>query len=82
MLAKLLIESLARSVEHGEAAGLSVETIVILDRSDVITRDIVLKHLSGRFLDDRDGFRRPWWSVQLRRRGGPGQWKPLRECDA
>lgn len=49
MLAKPSLESLKRSVAHVEGANLTVEVIVVLDRSDPITREIVANHGSSGF---------------------------------
>lgn len=45
-MAKPSLESLKRCVAHARAAGLSIETIAIIDRPDSVTRDLVRRYTS------------------------------------
>ena len=50
MLAKPALESLKRAALIAEAAGLEVEVIVVLDRCDTATRDVVARHDMENFI--------------------------------
>lgn len=50
MLAKPSLESLKRSVVHAERAMLAVEVIIVLDRSEPLTREVISSHGSSSFL--------------------------------
>lgn len=44
MLAKPSLQSLSRSIADAETAAISVETIIVLDRADQLTREVVHQH--------------------------------------
>ncbi|RKD35495.1 MULTISPECIES: glycosyltransferase family A protein [unclassified Rhizobium] len=49
MLAKSSIASLVRSIAHAEQSGFAVEVLVILDRSETVTRQVISDHSSYQF---------------------------------
>lgn len=46
MLAKPSLESLKRSAARAESSGYGIEIIVVLDRADAVTREVVHRHVS------------------------------------